>query len=88
MLLLFCPLVLSYFRALSFFIMISLIARLFAAPLRSLAKNHFRRASSGVSSGTLLSLACASGIFAVGVGFVAGYKASPSFAYMRIPSLS
>eukprot|EP00752_Nemacystus_decipiens_P006710 g6033.t1 len=44
--------------------------------------------TSGVSTGTLLSLACASGIFAVGVGFVAGYKASPSFAYMRIPSLS
>eukprot|EP00903_Cladosiphon_okamuranus_P008676 g8315.t1 len=42
----------------------------------------------GVSTTTLLSLACASGIFAVGVGFVAGYKASPSFAYMRIPSLS
>lgn len=46
------------------------------------------RRASGVSTGTLLSLACASGIFAVGVGFVAGYKASPSFAYMRIPSLS
>ncbi|CAM9235960.1 unnamed protein product [Ectocarpus sp. 12 AP-2014] len=45
-------------------------------------------ASTGVSTGTLLSLACASGVFAVGVGFVAGYKASPSFAYMRIPSLS
>ena len=47
-----------------------------------------RRGASGVSTGTLLSLACASGIFAIGVGFVAGYKASPSFAYMRIPSLS
>ncbi|CAM9794748.1 unnamed protein product [Hapterophycus canaliculatus] len=42
----------------------------------------------GVSTQTLLSLACASGVFAVGVGFAAGYKASPSFAYMRIPSLS
>ncbi|CAM9362822.1 unnamed protein product [Scytosiphon promiscuus] len=44
--------------------------------------------SGGVSTRTLLSLACASGVFAVGVGFVAGYKASPSFAYMRIPTLS
>lgn len=43
--------------------------------------------SGGVTTVTLVALAAASGVFAAGVGFVVGYKSSPSFAYMRIPSL-
>lgn len=43
--------------------------------------------SSGVTTTTLLALAAASGVFSAGIGFIAGYKTSPSFAYMRIPSL-
>ncbi|CAM9659027.1 unnamed protein product [Discosporangium mesarthrocarpum] len=38
-----------------------------------------------VSTATLLSLVMACGAFALGIGFIAGYKNSPSFAYVRIP---